>query len=164
MLKTSKVVSVQSAGTATIQGKQYNSYEVAFENGDVGNCLAVAQCKFIQGQTQSYEISVKGKFTNLKYIADTPQQQSAPAKQEVNSDKDAAIARAVALKAAVDLHKGNNEPLAEQISMIVSTAEAFEMYLSKGIHPYADAMHDSRRPAATTHVASKPAQDDDLPF
>lgn len=144
MLKTSKVTSVQSAGTATINGKVYNSYEVAFENGDVGNCLAVNQCKFILNQVHSYTIAVNGKFTNIKYMETQPAPAPAPTQQVSNSDKDAAIARAVALKAAVDLHKGTGEPLAEQISIIVSTAEAFEVYLSKGIHPYADAITDSK--------------------
>lgn len=153
-MKTSKIKSIQNDGTWNDLFK----FEVQMENGDVGGCFAKTQIPTWKvGDEMNYEYTQKGKYWNIKFL-----QSSKPAwngggatpKSYGKSPEDKAdIARAVALKAAVDLHKGEGEPLEKQIGIICATAQAFEIYLTTGDNPYKDAIMDAQLSNA-----------DDLPF
>lgn len=152
-MKTSKIKSIQNDGT----WKDLYKFEVQMENGDVGGCFAKTQIPTWKvGDEMNYEYTQKGKYWNIKFL-----QASKPAwngggaaKSFGKSPEDKAdIARAVALKAAVDLHKGEGQDINQQIGIICATAQAFEIYLTTGDNPYKDAIHDAQLSNA-----------DDLPF
>ena len=152
-MKTSKIKSIQNDGT----WKDLYKFEVQMENGDVGGAFAKTQVPTWKvGDEKSYEYEQKGKFWNIKFLADAKPAWNGggAAKSFGKSPEDKAdIARAVALKAAVDLHKGEGQALSQQIAMICATAQAFEVYLTSGENPYKDAIQDG--------IA---ADSDDLPF
>lgn len=152
-MKTSKIKSIQNDGTWNDLFK----FEVQMENGDVGGCFAKTQIPTWKvGDEMNYEYTQKGKYWNIKFL-----QSSKPAwngggaaKSFGKSPEDKAdIARAVALKAAVDLHKGEGQDINQQIGIICATAQAFEIYLTTGDNPYKDAIMDAQLSNA-----------DDLPF
>jgi hypothetical protein len=153
MMKTSKIKSIQNNGT----WKDLFKFEVEMENGDVGGCFAKTQDPpFKVGDEKSYEYTQNGRYWNIKWAKDEKPAWNGggAAKSFGKSPEDKAdIARAVALKAAVDLHKGEGEPINQQIGMICATAQAFEIYLTTGENPYKDAIHDG-----------KSNNSDDLPF
>lgn len=152
-MKTSKIKSIQNDGT----WKDLYKFEVQMENGDVGGAFAKTQIpSWKVGDEKSYEYEQKGKFWNIKFLADAKPAWNGggAAKSFGKSPEDKAdIARAVALKAAVDLHKGEGEPMEHQIGRICATAQAFEIYLTTGDNPYKDAIMDAQLSNA-----------DDLPF
>jgi hypothetical protein len=152
-MKTSKIKSIQADGT----WNEYFKFEVEMENGDVGGTLSKSQTPpYKVGDERNYEYTQKGKFWNIKFLADAKPAWGAGAapKSYGKSPEDKAdIARAVALKAAVDLHKGEGEPMEKQIGIICATAQAFEVYLTTGDNPYKDAIMDAKLSNA-----------DDLPF
>ena len=155
-MKTSKIKSIQADGT----WNEYFKFEVEMENGDVGGTLSKSQTPpYKVGDERNYEYTQKGKYWSIKMLqSDKPawkgNSSSTPSNSYAsNPDKDAAIARAVALKAAVDLHKGEGEPMEKQIGIICATAQAFEVYLTTGDNPYKDAIMDGKLSNA-----------DDLPF
>ena len=152
-MKTSKIKSIQNDGTWNDLFK----FEVQMENGDVGGCFAKTQIPTWKvGDEMNYEYTQKGKYWNIKFL-----QPNKPAwngggvaKSYTKSPEDKAdIARAVALKAAVDLHKGEGQDINQQIGIICATAQAFEIYLTTGDNPYKDAIMDAQLSNA-----------DDLPF
>ncbi len=153
-MKTSKIKSIQNDGT----WKDLFKFEVQMENGDVGGAFAKTQIpSWKVGDEKSYEYEQKGKFWNIKFLADAKPAwnggSSAPKSYGKSPEDKADIARAVALKAAVDLHKGEGEPMEKQIGIICATAQAFEVYLTTGDNPYKDAIMDGKMSNA-----------DDLPF
>jgi len=153
-MKTSKIKSIQNDGT----WKDLFKFEVQMENGDVGGAFAKTQIpSWKVGDEKSYEYEQKGKFWNIKFLADAKPAwnggSSAPKSYGKSPEDKADIARAVALKAAVDLHKGEGEPMEKQIGIICATAQAFEIYLTTGDNPYKDAIMDGKLSNA-----------DDLPF
>ena len=153
-MKTSKIKSIQADGT----WNEYFKFEVEMENGDVGGTLSKSQTPpYKVGDEMNYEYTQKGKYWNIKFLqSNKPAWNgggSAKSFAKSNEDKSADIARAVALKAAVDLHKGEGQPLNQQIGMICATAQAFEIYLTTGENPYKDAIQDGKMNNA-----------DDLPF
>jgi hypothetical protein len=152
-MKTSKIKSIQNDGTWNDLFK----FEVQMENGDVGGCFAKTQIPTWKvGDEMNYEYTQKGKFWNIKFLQSNKPAWSGggAAKSYGKSPEDKAdIARAVALKAAVDLHKGEGEPMEKQIGIICATAQAFEVYLTTGDNPYKDAIMDGKLSNA-----------DDLPF
>ena len=153
-MKTSKIKSIQNDGT----WKDLFKFEVQMENGDVGGAFAKTQIpSWKVGDEKSYEYEQKGKFWNIKFLADAKPAwnggSSAPKSYGKSPEDKADIARAVALKAAVDLHKGEGEPMEKQIGIICATAQAFEVYLTTGDNPYKDAIMDGKLSNA-----------DDLPF
>lgn len=153
-MKTSKIKSIQNDGT----WKDLYKFEVQMENGDVGGAFAKTQIPTWKvGDEKSYEYEQKGKFWNIKFLADAKPAWNgggaAPKSYGKSPEDKADIARAVALKAAVDLHKGEGEPMEHQIGRICATAQAFEIYLTTGDNPYKDAIHDAQMSNA-----------DDLPF
>ena len=151
-MKTSKIKSIQNNGT----WKDLFKFEVEMENGDVGGCFAKTQePSWKVGDEKSYEYTQNGKYWNIKWAKDEKPAWNGggAAKSFVKEDKSADIARAVALKAAVDLHKGEGEAINQQIGLICATAQAFEIYLTTGENPYKDAIADG-----------KLNNSDDLPF
>jgi hypothetical protein len=152
-MKTSKIKSIQNDGTWNDLFK----FEVQMENGDVGGCFAKTQIpSWKEGDEMNYEYTQKGKFWNIKFLQSNKPAWNGggAAKSYGKSPEDKAdIARAVALKAAVDLHKGEGEPMEKQIGIICATAQAFEIYLTTGDNPYKDAIMDAKLSNA-----------DDLPF
>jgi hypothetical protein len=149
-MKTSKIKSIQNNGT----WKELFKFEVEMENGDVGGCFAASQePPFKVGDEKQYEYTQNGRYWNIKFAKDQRPAWNGGAKSFVKEDKSADIARAVALKAAVDLHKGEGQPINQQIGMICATAQAFEIYLTTGENPYKDAIQDGKSNNA-----------DDLPF
>ena len=149
-MKTSKIKSIQNNGT----WKELFKFEVEMENGDVGGCFAASQDPpFKVGDEKQYEYTQNGRYWNIKFAKEQRPAWNSGGKSFVKEDKSADIARAVALKAAVDLHKGEGEAINQQIGMICATAQAFEIYLTTGDNPYKDAIMDSQMSNA-----------DDLPF
>jgi hypothetical protein len=149
-MKTSKIKSIQQNGT----WKELFKFEVEMENGDVGGCFAASQDPpFKVGDEKQYEYTQNGRYWNIKFAKEQRPAWNGGAKSFVKEDKSADIARAVALKAAVDLHKGEGQPINQQIGVICATAQAFEIYLTSGENPYKDAIADGKMNNA-----------DDLPF
>ena len=152
-MKTSKIKSIQNDGTWNDLFK----FEVQMENGDVGGCFAKTQIpSWKVGDEMNYEYTQKGKFWNIKFLQSNKPAWNGggAAKSFGKSPEDKAdIARAVALKAAVDLHKGEGQDINQQIGIICATAQAFEVYLTTGDNPYKDAIMDGKLSNA-----------DDLPF
>jgi hypothetical protein len=153
-MKTSKIKSIQNDGT----WKDLFKFEVQMENGDVGGAFAKTQIpSWKVGDEMNYEYEQKGKFWNIKFLQSNKPAwnggSSAPKSYGKSPEDKADIARAVALKAAVDLHKGEGQPINQQIGMICATAQAFEIYLTTGENPYKDAIQDGKMNNA-----------DDLPF
>lgn len=152
-MKTSKIKSIQNDGTWNDLFK----FEVQMENGDVGGCFAKTQIpSWKVGDEMNYEYTQKGKYWNIKFLQSNKPAWNGggAAKSYTKSPEDKAdIARAVALKAAVDLHKGEGQDINQQIGIICATAQAFEVYLTTGDNPYKDAIHDGKLSNA-----------DDLPF
>jgi hypothetical protein len=151
-MKTSKIKSIQNNGTWNDLFK----FEVEMENGDVGGCFAKTQIPTWKvGDEKNYEYTQNGKYWNIKWAKDERPAWNGggAAKSFVKEDKSADIARAVALKAAVDLHKGEGQAINQQIGLICATAQAFEIYLTTGENPYKDAIQDGKSNNA-----------DDLPF
>jgi hypothetical protein len=152
-MKTSKIKSIQNNGTWNDLFK----FEVEMENGDVGGCFAKTQVPTWKvGDEKNYEYTQNGKYWNIKWAKDEKPAWNGGGggKSFGKSPEDKAdIARAVALKAAVDLHKGEGQPINQQIGMICATAQAFEIYLTTGENPYKDAIQDG-----------KLNNSDDLPF
>lgn len=152
-MKTSKIKSIQNDGTWNDLFK----FEVQMENGDVGGCFAKTQIPTWKvGDEMNYEYTQKGKYWNIKFLQSNKPAWNGggAAKSFGKSPEDKAdIARAVALKAAVDLHKGEGQDINQQIGIICATAQAFEVYLTTGDNPYKDAIIDAQLSNA-----------DDLPF
>jgi hypothetical protein len=150
-MKTSKIKSIQNDGT----WKDLFKFEVQMENGDVGGAFAKTQVpSWKVGDEMNYEYEQKGKFWNIKFL-----QSNKPAwnggggaKSYGKSPEDKAdIARAVALKAAVDL-RNSDDPF-----QIIQVAMQFEHYLTTGRNLNGDAQHDA---IANRHDSNA----DDLPF
>jgi len=152
-MKTSKIKSIQNNGTWNDLFK----FEVEMENGDVGGCFAKTQIPTWKvGDEKNYEYTQNGKYWNIKWAKEERPAWNGggAAKSFGKSPEDKTdIARAVALKAAVDLHKGEGEAINQQIGVICATAQAFEIYLTTGENPYKDAIQDG-----------KSNNSDDLPF
>lgn len=153
-MKTSKIKSIQNDGT----WKDLYKFEVQMENGDVGGAFAKTQIPTWKvGDEMNYEYEQKGKFWNIKFLQSNKPAWNgggaAPKSYGKSPEDKADIARAVALKAAVDLHKGEGQDINQQIGIICATAQAFEIYLTTGDNPYKDAIMDAQLSNA-----------DDLPF
>ena len=136
-MKTSKVKSVQGNGDF----KDMKVFEIVFENGDTGNNYAKGECRFKIGNEYQYEIGGNGKTPTIKFIGEA----GAPAKsfgsgssyQKSPQDK-AEIARAVALKAAVDAIGTDYEPW-----KYINYALYFEHYLTTGQQANQDAVDNA---------------------
>ena len=151
-MKTSKVKSVQGNGDF----KDMKVFEVVFENGDAGNNYAKGECKFQIGKEYQYEIGGNGKRPTVKFIGEAgaaPKSFGGGSSSYQKSPQDKAeIARAVALKAAVDAIGPGEAP-----AKYVNYALYFEHYLTTGQQANQDAVDNALNDR-------KMDANDDLPF
>lgn len=148
MEKTSKVLSAQSNGSFESNYGTLYGFEVAFENGDVGNynSKSADQNKFVAGQEATYTIETKptknGKtFTAIKPVFGTQQQNySRPMSQNTSTpsasygakspETEARIIRMNALTSSVNFLKERNCDLKE----ILEVAETFISFINAEIN------------------------------
>jgi hypothetical protein len=144
----------------------YHSIELDNDDyGDIGTKEKLP-AKLSPGAEITYEITADGEFKGKKKFkiklvsnwnggnggGSSAPRTYAPAQQFNGPNKDEAIARAVALKAAVDMN------CSEDPIKILSIAQIFEQYLIHGKMPNDDAQ------ANANSNAKMDTQDDDLPF
>lgn len=146
MEKTSKVLSAQSNGSFESSYGTLYSFEVAFENGDVGNYNSKSsdQNKFVAGQQATYTIETKptknGKtFTAIKPVTNFQQNNSRPMQQSTSTpapsfgskspETEARIIRMNALTSSVNFLKERNCDLKQ----ILEVAETFISFINAEI-------------------------------
>jgi hypothetical protein len=146
MEKTSKVLSAQSNGSFESKYGTLYGFEVAFENGDVGNYNSKSsdQNKFVAGQDATYTIETKptknGKtFTAIKPVFGTQQNYSRPMSQNTSTpapsfggkspETEARIIRMNALTSSVNFLKERNCDLKQ----ILEVAETFISFINAEI-------------------------------
>lgn len=145
MEKTSKVLSAQSNGSFESAYGTLYGFEVAFENGDVGNYNSKSkdQNKFVAGQEATYTIENKptknGKtFTTIKPVFGTQQNYSRPMQNNStpaqsygakSPETEARIVRMNALTSSVNFLKERNCDLKE----ILEVAETFISFINAEI-------------------------------
>lgn len=135
-MATSKITHVQGAGTWNDMFK----FEVTMENGDTGTVFSKSQQPpFAVGDSKSYEITAMGRGHKIKWVQEqkayTPS--TTGSNYVASKDKEESIARAVALKAAVDL-RNSDEPF-----KIIEVAQQFEHYLLTGNNLNGDALDNA---------------------
>ena len=148
MEKTSKVLSVQSNGSFESNYGTLYSFEVAFENGDVGvyNSKSKDQNKFFAGFEATYTIETKptknGKtFTTIKPVFGTQQNNqkpmsenkqttSAPAYPQKSHETEMRIARMNALTNAVNWASAKGVEHEQEILLI---ADSFHDFIVNGL-------------------------------
>jgi len=149
-MKKAKITHVQGNGTWNDLFK----FEVTMDNNDTGTVFSKSQTPpFAVGDEKSYEITPSGRGHKIKWIQE--QRTYAPSNggnySNNNSQaKEESIARAVALKAAVDL-RNSDDPF-----QIIVVAQQFEHYLTTGRNLNGDAQDNARSNAKMDN--------DDLPF
>lgn len=146
MEKTSKVLSAQSNGSFESNYGTLYGFEVAFENGDVGNYNSKSkdQNKFVAGQDATYTIETKptknGKtFNAIKPVFGTQQNYSKPMQQNNSTpassygakspETEARIIRMNALTSSVNFLKERNCDLKQ----ILEVAETFISFINAEI-------------------------------
>lgn len=146
MEKTSKVLSAQSNGSFESSYGTLYSFEVAFENGDVGNYNSKSsdQNKFVAGQQATYTIETKptknGKtFTAIKPVTNFQQNNPRPMQQSTSTpassfgskspETEARIIRMNALTSSVNFLKERNCDLKQ----ILEVAETFISFINAEI-------------------------------
>jgi hypothetical protein len=137
-MATSKITHVQGAGTWNDMFK----FEVTMENGDTGTVFSKSQQPpFAVGDTKNYEITPSGRGHKIKWVQEqrafTSSSTGSNYQSNNSKDKEESIARAVALKAAVDLHN-SDEPF-----KIIEVAQQFEHYLLTGKNLNGDALDNA---------------------
>jgi hypothetical protein len=137
-MATSKITHVQGAGTWNDMFK----FEVTMENGDTGTVFSKSQHPpFAVGDSKSYEITPSGRGHKIKWVQEqrsfTPSSTSNSYQANNSKDKEESIARAVALKASVDL-RNSDEPF-----KIIEVAQQFEHYLLTGKNLNGDALDNA---------------------
>jgi hypothetical protein len=147
-MKTSKITNVQGAGTWNDLFK----FEVSMENGDTGTVFSKSQQPpFAVGDSKNYEITPSGRGHKIKWVQE--QKPFTPSSNGNGSftnskDKEESIARAVALKASVDMNHSENP------AKVIEIAQLFEKYLLTGIGLSDDAKDN----------ANSNSKMDDMPF
>ncbi|CAB4153851.1 hypothetical protein UFOVP636_32 [uncultured Caudovirales phage] len=146
MEKTSKVLSAQSNGSFESNYGTLYGFEVAFENGDVGNYNSKSsdQNKFVSGQEATYTIETKptknGKtFTAIKPVFSPQQNNPRPMSQNNSTpassygakspETEARIIRMNALTSSVNFLKERNCDLKQ----ILEVAETFISFINAEI-------------------------------
>ena len=146
-MKKAKITHIQGNGTWNDLFK----FEVTMDNNDTGTVFSKTQePKFVVGEEKSYEITPSGRGHKIKWIQE--QRTFTPSNGGNNNSqgKEESIARAVALKASVDMNHSDNP------AKIIEVAQLFERYLIHGIAPSDDAKDNARSNAKM--------DSDDLPF
>jgi hypothetical protein len=137
-MATSKITHVQGAGTWNDMYK----FEVTMENGDTGTVFSKSQQPpFAVGDTKNYEITPSGRGHKIKWVQEqrafTPSSTGNNYQSNNSKDKEESIARAVALKASVDMNH-SDMPV-----KIIEVAQQFEHYLLTGKNLNGDALDNA---------------------
>jgi hypothetical protein len=127
-MATSKITHVQGAGTWNDMFK----FEVTMENGDTGTVFSKSQQPpFAVGDSKNYEITPSGRGHKIKWVQEqrsfTPSSTGSNYQSNNSKDKEESIARAVALKASVDMNHSDNP------AKVIEVAQLFEKYLLTGV-------------------------------
>lgn len=147
-MKKAKITHVQGSGTWNDLFK----FEVTMDNNDTGTVFSKSQTpSFAVGDEKSYDITPSGRGHKIKWIQEQRAFTPSNGGQSNNSQaKEESIARAVALKASVDMNHSDNP------AKVIEVAQLFERYLIHGIAPTDDAKDNARTNAKMDN--------DDLPF
>lgn len=162
-MKTAKITKCEFTREWTGSNGTIYYHTIELDNDDYGDIGTKEKlpAKLTPGAEITYDITADGEFKGKKKFkiklvsnwnggngggSSAPRTYAAPQ----SKDKDEAIARAVALKASVDMAHSDN-PLA-----VLVVAQIFEQYLINGVIPHDDAKDNARSNAQMDA--------DDLPF
>lgn len=149
-MKKAKITHIQGNGTWNDLFK----FEVTMDNNDTGTVFSKSQTPpFAVGDEKSYDITPSGRGHKIKWIQEqrafTPSNGGNYSSNN-SKDKDESIARAVALKASVDMNHSDNP------AKVIEVAQLFEKYLLTGVGLTDDAKDNLNSNAKMDN--------DDLPF
>ena len=152
-MKKAKITHIQGNGTWNDLFK----FDVTMDNNDTGTVFSKSQTPtFAVGDEKSYEITPSGRGHKIKWIQEqrayTPSGNGGGGGYQKSPQDKAEIARAVALKAAVDAIG-----IGEQKEVYVEMALYFDHYLTTGKQANQDAVDNALSNA-------KMDANDDLPF
>ena len=152
-MKKAKITHIQGNGT----WNDLYKFDVTMDNNDTGTVFSKSQTPtFIVGDEKTYEITPSGRGHKIKWIQEqrayTPSGNGGGGGYQKSPQDKAEIARAVALKAAVDAIGAGEHP-----SKYVNVALYFEHYLTTGQQANQDAVDNALSNA-------KMDANDDLPF
>lgn len=150
-MKKAKITHIQGNGTWNDLFK----FEVTMDNNDTGTVFSKSQTPpFSVGDEKSYEITPSGRGHKIKWIQEqrafTPSSTGGSYSNNNSKDKEESIARAVALKASVDMNHSDNP------ARVIEVAQLFEKYLLTGVGLTDDAKDNANSNAKMDN--------DDLPF
>ena len=149
-MKKAKITHIQGNGTWNDLFK----FEVTMDNNDTGTVFSKSQTPpFAVGDDKSYDITPSGRGHKIKWMQE--QRTYAPSNggnysSNNSQGKDESIARAVALKASVDMNHSDNP------ARVIEVAQLFEKYLLTGVGLTDDAKDNANSNAKMDN--------DDLPF
>lgn len=149
-MKKAKITHIQGNGT----WNDLYKFDVTMDNNDTGTVFSKTQTpSFSVGEEKSYEITPSGRGHKIKWMQEQRSFTPSNGGQSNNSQaKEESIARAVALKAAVDAIGAGEHP-----SKYVNYALYFEHYLTTGQQASQDAIDNALSNA-------KMDANDELPF
>ena len=171
MAETKKgvVTGVQANGTWDSQYGTMYKFEIAFDNGDVGeyNSKSNAQDKFVQGQEAEYTITSR-EYNGNTYYTIKPvtnfQGGGGGFKAKVDPEKDKRIAKLAVLKSATELVVADKVMREDLFAM----ADKMMEWVYNDSKPSSSAQNTNTPPAPKQAQQVSPAQafagDDDLPF
>ena len=150
-MKKAKITHIQGNGTWNDLFK----FEVTMDNNDTGTVFSKSQTPpFAVGDEKSYDITPSGRGHKIKWIQEqrafTPSSTGGNYSSNNSQAKDESIARAVALKASVDMNHSENP------ARVIEVAQLFEKYLLTGVGITDDAKDNANSNAKMDN--------DDLPF
>lgn len=150
-MKKAKITHVQGSGTWNDLFK----FEVTMDNNDTGTVFSKSQTPpFAVGDEKSYDITPSGRGHKIKWVQEqrsfTPTSTGGNYSNNNSQAKDESIARAVALKASVDMNHSDNP------AKVIEVAQLFEKYLLTGVGLTDDAKDNANSNAKMDN--------DDLPF
>ena len=150
-MKKAKITHVQGSGTWNDLFK----FEVTMDNNDTGTVFSqTKEPKFAVGDEKSYDITPSGRGHKIKWVQEqrqfTPSATGGNYSSNNSKDKEESIARAVALKASVDMNHSENP------ARVIEVAQLFEKYLLTGVGLTDDAKDNANSNAKMDN--------DDLPF
>lgn len=149
-MKKAKITHIQGNGTWNDLFK----FEVTMDNNDTGTVFSKSQTPpFAVGDEKSYDITPSGRGHKIKWVQEQRTYSPSNGGNYSNNNsqaKEESIARAVALKASVDMNHSDNP------AKVIEVAQLFERYLIHGIAPTDDAKDNARSNAKM--------DSDDLPF
>lgn len=150
-MKKAKITHIQGNGTWNDLFK----FEVTMDNNDTGTVFSKSQTPpFAVGDEKSYEITPSGRGHKIKWVQEqrafTATSTGGNYSSNNSKDKDESIARAVALKASVDMNHSDNP------AKVIEVAQLFEKYLLTGVGLTDDAKDNANLNAKM--------DSDDLPF